>query len=275
MSLSKYSKRRGQFEALEAKQLFAADLVGGAAAGLPDTVVVAENARTIMGGIKTSEESVVAAGTNQSGLVNNIGIPTDGIGWVSVENLGIRGTELCIGGSNATMTAVAGSSEDGSVPTESVSFNFDDVPHRSDSFNRYLPPDTGNPLHTAAHEAAHVTHQLGGQEGEPIIEDIGLEASIAPDGCVDLIAGTAIDSPESPVVTEVDTGVSSGHSLTPTEHKVNSAYDFTISPNYVGGGQEGEPIVDPADCPQLVDHVFQDYTRNDFQITDQHYFAVR
>ena len=43
MSLSKYSKRRGQFEALEAKQLFAADLVGGAAADLPDTVVVAEN----------------------------------------------------------------------------------------------------------------------------------------------------------------------------------------------------------------------------------------
>jgi len=43
MSLSKYSKRRGQFEALEAKQLFAADLVGGAAADLPDTVVVAGN----------------------------------------------------------------------------------------------------------------------------------------------------------------------------------------------------------------------------------------
>ena len=41
MSLSKYSKRRGQFEALEAKQLFAADLVGGAAADLPDTPVVA------------------------------------------------------------------------------------------------------------------------------------------------------------------------------------------------------------------------------------------
>ena len=77
MSLSKYSKRRGQFEALEAKQLFAADLVGGAAADLPDTAVVAENvqtniggigaggdrvaenARIIMGGIKTSEESFV------------------------------------------------------------------------------------------------------------------------------------------------------------------------------------------------------------------------
>jgi len=79
MSLSKYSKRRGQFEALEAKQLFAADLVGGAAADLADTAVVAENiseddfviiplnVRTNLGGIKTNQESVVAAGTNQSG----------------------------------------------------------------------------------------------------------------------------------------------------------------------------------------------------------------
>jgi len=41
MTLSKYSKRHVQFEALEAKQLFAADLVGGAAADLPDTSVVA------------------------------------------------------------------------------------------------------------------------------------------------------------------------------------------------------------------------------------------
>ena len=41
MSFSKYTKRRGQFEVLEAKQLFAADLMGGAAADLPDTPVVA------------------------------------------------------------------------------------------------------------------------------------------------------------------------------------------------------------------------------------------
>ena len=41
MSLSKYTKRRGQFEVLEAKQLFAADLMGGAATDLPDTPVVA------------------------------------------------------------------------------------------------------------------------------------------------------------------------------------------------------------------------------------------
>ena len=61
MSLSKYSKRRGQFEALEAKQLFAADLVGGAAADLPDTAVVAENVQTniCMGGIKINQESFV------------------------------------------------------------------------------------------------------------------------------------------------------------------------------------------------------------------------
>ena len=51
--------------------------------------------------------------------------------------------------------------------------------------------------------------------------------------------------------------------------------DFAISPNYVGGGQEGDPIADPEDCPNLVDHVFQEYARDDFQITDQHYFAVR
>jgi len=41
MSFSKYTKRRGQFKVLEAKQLFAADLMGGAAADLPDTPVVA------------------------------------------------------------------------------------------------------------------------------------------------------------------------------------------------------------------------------------------
>ena len=41
MTLSKYSKRHVQFEALEAKKLFAADLVGGAVADLPDTAVVA------------------------------------------------------------------------------------------------------------------------------------------------------------------------------------------------------------------------------------------
>jgi len=41
ISLSKYTKRRSQFAVLEAKQLFAADLVGGVAADLPDTPVVA------------------------------------------------------------------------------------------------------------------------------------------------------------------------------------------------------------------------------------------
>ena len=40
MTRSKYSKQRGQFEVLEAKQLFAADLLGGAAADSADTAVV-------------------------------------------------------------------------------------------------------------------------------------------------------------------------------------------------------------------------------------------
>jgi hypothetical protein len=41
MRFSKYSKTRGQYETLEARQLFAADLVGGAAIDLPDTPSVA------------------------------------------------------------------------------------------------------------------------------------------------------------------------------------------------------------------------------------------
>ena len=58
--------------------------------------------------------------------------------------------------------------------------------------------------------------------------------------------------------------------------------ELELAPNI--GGLEGEPLVDPSDCPEvidpsdcptLVDHVFQDYARDDFQITDQHYFAVR
>ncbi len=41
MRFSKYSKTRGQYETLEAKTLFAADLMGGAAIDLPDTAFVA------------------------------------------------------------------------------------------------------------------------------------------------------------------------------------------------------------------------------------------
>ena len=40
MSLSKYIIRRGQFEVLEAEQLFAAGLMEGVATGLPDTAIV-------------------------------------------------------------------------------------------------------------------------------------------------------------------------------------------------------------------------------------------
>ena len=193
MRLSKYSKCRGQFEALEAKQLFAADLVGGAAADLADTAVVAgydpgdntdidlvaENVRTNLGGLKTNQESVAAAGIDQSGL--------------AFESLG--GQE-------------------------------------GEPVNEYMTTDTGEPLHTAAHEAAHVIHQLGGQEGEDVARQ--------------LTGNLTKGAPWA-------------------EHNIGT----TI------GGQEGEPIVDPDDCPELVDHVFQEYARDDFQVTDQHYFAVR
>ena len=143
MSLSKYSKRRGQFEALEAKQLLAADLTGGTAIDLPDTAVVAENvqANFCMGSIKTSQES---------------GVRCD----------------------------------------------------RPD-----LP-------------------QLGGQQGEDITRE-----------------PTSIFTKGAPWA----------------EHNIGTPI----------GGQEGKPVMDPSDFPDLVDHVFQAYAKDDFQFTDQHYFAVR
>jgi len=112
MSLSKYSKRRGQFEALEAKQLFAADLVGGAAADLPDTAVVAE--------------------FDHSDLVAEFD-PGD----LSSVEMNPGATEELFGGFNFLNNANLGGQE-------------------------------GEPLHTVAHEAAHVVQQLGGQEGEPM-----------------------------------------------------------------------------------------------------------
>jgi hypothetical protein len=182
MSLSKYSKRRGQFEALEAKQLFAADLVGGAAADLADTAVVAEydpgdntdidlvpeNVRTNLGGIKTNQESV---------------------------------SHGCRGG-----------------------FNF---------------------LENA---------NLGGQEGEPITEESAPVASIAPDGCVDLIGGAAIDLPDTAIVAEISHGWE------------NPSNGQTCLVNTGLGGQEGEPLMNT----NLGDHLVVDgeglYQRNELEL---------
>ena len=50
------------------------------------------------------------------------------------------------------------------------------LPHWADCHDRWqglgrgcFGPVSGEPLHTAAHEAAHVVQQLGGQEGEPVM----------------------------------------------------------------------------------------------------------
>jgi hypothetical protein len=130
MSLSKYSKRRGQFEALEAKQLFAADLVGGAAADLPDTAVVAE--------IDSSHTELVRA----------------------------------------------------------------DI----------MDPDN--------------CPNLGGQEGEPLM-NTNLSDHLIVNG--------------------------------ETLYQRN---ELDLAPNL--GGQEGEPIMAPDDCPNLVDHVFEQYAQGTF-----------
>ena len=45
---------------------------------------------------------------------------------------------------------------------------------------------------------------LGGQEGEPINKESAPVASIAPDGCVDLIKGTTMNSPDTAIGAEID-----------------------------------------------------------------------
>ncbi len=115
MSLSKYSKRRGQFEALEAKQLFAADFVGGAAADLPDTAIVAK------------PDNTEGYRCHACGLCGDYQMPAANLPQISTDTL---------------------------TPTQSF-----------ENEEREL-------LHTAAHEAAHLTHQFGGQEGEPIADPV-------------------------------------------------------------------------------------------------------
>jgi len=46
----------------------------------------------------------------------------------------------------------------------------------------YFGPVSGEPLHTAAYEAAHVVQQLGGQEGEPIGHEKNI-ASLTSEQC--------------------------------------------------------------------------------------------
>ena len=171
MSLSKYSKRRGQFEALEAKQLFAADLVGGAAADLPDTPVV--------------------AGFDHGDLVAQID-PGD----LSSVEMNPAATEELFGGYNFLKNA-----------------------------------------------------NLGGQEGEPLMNtNLGDHLVVDGEG---LYQRNELELAPRP-----------------------GAVAFRASVHHIGG-QEGEPVVDPSDCPELVDHVFQDYARDDFYDNEVHYFAVR
>ena len=164
MSSLQSVQRRAGFETLEAKKLFAADLIGA------DVLSISPNDND-----HTDGGAFIETFANLDNIKNKDFIPE-------------RNAVLNFGGQEG-----------------------EDFEHP------HLGGQEGEPLHTVAHEAAHIIQHLGGQEGEPIVD---------PSDCPQL------------------------------------------------GGQEGEPIIDPVDCPQFVDHVFQEYARDDFQVTDQHYFAV-
>jgi len=103
MSLSKYSKRCGQFEALEAKQLFAADLVGGAAIDLPDTVSVAKNVRANIGGIRTAQ-SLWQDCNDYDGFMD----PADVTNSLKVKDFTVDNTQATSNGGNTALTIPGG-----------------------------------------------------------------------------------------------------------------------------------------------------------------------
>jgi len=225
MSLSKYSKRRGQFEALEAKQLFAADLMGG-------DVTAVENL-----GCHFPPHNAVAetTGTEQhqcfSGKTDFHGNKTDFTISPNYVGGGQEGEPFLFDNLMVAPEGLVNNTSGMDSETEMVEFE-----HHNDLFAN-LGGQEGEPLHTAAHEAAHVVQQLGGQEGEPITEESAPVASIAPDGCVDLIGGAAIDLPDTAIVAEID-----------------SSHTELVRAD----------IMDPDDSPNLVDHVFEQYAQGTF-----------
>jgi len=199
MSSSQYSKQLGQFEALEAKQMFAADLAGGAVADLaapgPDTAIVAEIDAVYKGQVSHIN------GLSQYNELDFSHNPE----WLAVEDL-----DQC---NELELAQNLGGQEGEDIARQLTSNLSKGAPWAEHNMSgTTIGGQEGEPLHTAAHEAAHVVRRLGGQEGEPIIEERGPEASIAPDGCVDLIKDRINDSSENNVVAEVDTGLRT-HSL--------------------------------------------------------------
>ena len=143
-------QRRTGFETLEAKKLFAADLMGGAAIDLPDTAIV--------DGFCTVSPATGSLSPASIGLVN--------------ANLGGQEGEDVTGDAATIVGGLVAEFDPGELVSVQMSPGNADV-----EFSARVFDGTGGFSYFA---------NLGGQEGEPLIEESDLAASIAPDGCVDL-----------------------------------------------------------------------------------------
>ena len=181
-------QRRTRFETLEAKKLFAADLMGGAAIDLPDTAIV--------DGFCTVSPATGSLSPASIGLVNaNLGgqegediadsafasgvdsiLQQSGIGLAgenfNIPNLGGQEGEDVTGDAATIVGGLVAEFDPGELVSVQMSPGNADV-----EFSARVFDGTGGFSYFA---------NLGGQEGEPLIEESDLAASIAPDGCVDL-----------------------------------------------------------------------------------------
>ena len=202
MSSLQSVQRRAGFETLEAKKLFAADLIGA------DVMSISPN-------------------DNEH---------TDGGAFIeTVANLDNIKNKDFILERNAVLNFGGQEGEDFEHPN--------------------LGGQEGEPLHTVAHEAAHVIQRLGGQEGEPLVSRFNLDgiANLGGQEGEPLVSGCNLDG-------IVNLGGQEGEPLHTVAHEAAHVIQRL-------GGQEGEPVVTAHDRI-LVDHVFEqvdtDHIARDF-----------
>ena len=287
MTLSKYSKRHVQFEALEAKNLFAADPLGGAVADLADTAMVADihadplEGYPIIGTIDDRlSDGMCDDGLADSPSLTNVSAESDDT---------VRAFLVAALDPGDAVSGVHGDVTN-SLKVKDFTVEQNLVPNlggeEGEHVNRYMTTDTGEPLHTVAHEAAHVVQQLGGQEGEPVTGTIDDGLADSPNFEQDTDQTLQPAENLSSAQSRVRDADLTNDSPTQVHHikPHGSAGSWSDYPEFTEplqlGGQEGEPVsgelnVDPwwtggpnlvpADSPDFVDHVFEQYAKDEFQ----------
>ena len=254
MTLSKYSKRHVQFEALEAKNLFAADPLGGAVADLADTAMVADihadplEGYPIIGTIDDRlSDGMCDDGLADSPSLTNVSAESDDT---------VRAFLVAALDPGDAVSGVHGDVTN-SLKVKDFTVEQNLVPNlggeEGEPVNRYMTTDTGEPLHTVAHEAAHVVQQLGGQEGEPVTGTIDDGLADTPNFEQDTDQTLHPAENLSSAQSRVRDADLTNDSPTQVHHikPHGSAGSWSDYPEFTEphqlGGQEGEPIFDADD----------------------------